>query len=201
MSGERASSAHGDAIQDQAGPRPVTYDDAARQYSPGTRAASGRYDDLSMRDFLARAYAKLRASGEYDPGKHGTGSTEPLTMAEHLELLATQEYLSRAYKPSFEVDEALRAGATWAQVAEALGTDEALARGAYREWADGQHHLLTWTGGRIGMSDTEHAAAIERAARPGKEAGQLTGRAANRAPLAADVAADQARKNAREAGS
>jgi hypothetical protein len=201
VSGEPASRAHGDEVHDPAGPRPVTYDDASRLYGPGTRAASGRYDDLSMRDFLAGAYAKLRASGQYDPDKHGTGSTGPLTVAEHLELLATQEYLSRAYKPSFEVDLALRAGATWAQLAEALGTDEASARAAYREWADGQHHLLTWTDGRIGMSDAEHESAIERAAGPNREAGQLTGRAGNRAPLAADAAADQARQDAREAGS
>ncbi len=172
MSGESASRANGEEAHDPAGPRPVTYDDAARLYGPGTHAASRRYDDLGMRDCLAGAYAKLRASGEYEPDRHGTGSTEPLTVAEHLELLATQEYLSRAFSPSFEVDEALRAGATWAQVAKALGTDEASARVAYREWADGQHRLLTWTGGRIGMSDAEHAAAIKRAASPDREAGQ-----------------------------
>jgi hypothetical protein len=75
-------------------------------------------------------------------------------------------------KPSFEIDNALRTGASWPQVAAALGTDEAAARVAYREWADGQHDLLTWTAGRIGMSDAEHAAAIDRAAGPDREAGQ-----------------------------
>jgi hypothetical protein len=125
-----------------------------------------------MRDLLARARAKLKARGEYDPTRHGPDDTEPLTAAEHLELLAATEYLSRAYKPSFEVDHALRAGASWPQVAAALGTDEASARAAYREWADGQHDLLTRAGGRIGMSHAEHAAAIERAAIPDREAGQ-----------------------------
>src|SRR5258706_11786880 len=118
---------------------PVTYDQASRRYGPGTMVARDRYDELSMREHLARAYATLKASGQYDPARHGTRDTGPLTAAEHLELVATAEYLSRSYKPAFEVDQALRAGATWAQVADALGTDEADARAAYRAWADGQH--------------------------------------------------------------
>jgi len=145
-------------------PGPVSYDDAARRYGPGTIDARERYDELSMRDHLVRAYARLRASGEYDAARHGTGDTEPLTAAEHLELLATAEYLARAYKPSFETDNALRAGASWAQVADALGTDEAAARVAYRAWADGQHDMLTWTDGRLGMSHAEYAEAMQRVA-------------------------------------
>jgi hypothetical protein len=145
-------------------PGPVTYDDAARRYGPGTIAARERYDELSMRDHLARAYARLRASDEYDAAKHGAGDTEPLTAAEHLELLATAEYLARAYKPSFETDNALRAGASWAQVAEALGTGEAAARVTYRAWADGQHDMLTWTDGRLGMSHAAYPEAMQRVA-------------------------------------
>jgi hypothetical protein len=151
---------------------PVTVDDADRRYGPGRHAARERYDELSMRDHLARGLATLQARGEYDPARHGPGDAEPLTAAEHLELLAAAEYLSRAYKPSVEVDYALRAGASWPQVAAALGTDEASARVAYREWADGQHDLLTWTQGQLGMSDAEHAAALDRAAGPDREAGQ-----------------------------
>ena len=93
----------------------------------------------------------------------GAGDTQPLTAAEHLELLATAEHLSRSYKPVPEVDHALRAGASWAQIAGALGTDEPTARAAYRAWADGQHDLLTWTEGRLGMSDAEHAEAMRHA--------------------------------------
>jgi len=145
-------------------PGPVTHDDAARRYGPGTIGARERYDELSMRDHLARAYARLRASGEYDAARHGTGDAEPLTAAEHLELLATAEHLARAYKPSFETDNALRAGASWAQVADALGIDEAAARVAYRAWADGQHDMLTWTEGRLGMSHAEYAEAMQRVA-------------------------------------
>jgi hypothetical protein len=147
-------------------PRPITCDQASQRYGPGLLAARERYDELSGRYHLARAYATLRARGEYDPTKHGTGDTEPLTAEEHLELLALGEYLARSYKPSFEVDNALRAGATWAQVAEALDTDEAMARVAYRAWADGQHDMLRWTEARLGMSDAEYAEVIARAGEP-----------------------------------
>jgi hypothetical protein len=143
--------------------RPVTYNAVSERYGPGTRDAQERYDELSIRDCLSCAYAKLRATGEYDPARHGAAETEPLTAAEHLELLATAEYLSRSYKPVPEVDYALRAGASWAQVADALGTDEPAARADYRAWADGQHDMLTWTEGRLGMSDTEYAEAMRRA--------------------------------------
>lgn len=146
--------------------RPITYDQVGQRYGPGRHDARERYDELSIREHLARAYVTLRARGAYDPAKHGTGDTEPLTAAEHLELLALGEYLARSYKPSFEVDHALRVGATWAQVAEALDADEARARVAYRAWADGQHDMLNWTEGRLGMSDAEHAEAIARAGEP-----------------------------------
>jgi len=147
--------------QDQ--PRPVTYDQVAQRYGPGRHEARERYDELSGREHLARAYATLQARGEYDPAKHGTRDTEPLATDEHLELLAIGEYLARSYKPSFEVHRSLRAGATWRQVAEALDTDEAMARVAYRAWADGQHDMLNWTEGRLGMSDAEYAEVNERA--------------------------------------
>jgi hypothetical protein len=143
--------------------RPVSYNAVSQRYGPGMHDARERYDELITRDCLSRAYAQLRATGEYDPARHGAGDLEPLTPAEHLELLAIAEYLSRSYKPVPEVDHALRAGASWAQIAGALGTDEPAARAAYRAWADGQHDLLAWTEGRLGMSDAEHAAAIQRA--------------------------------------
>jgi hypothetical protein len=143
--------------------RPVTYNAVSGRYGPGTHDARERYDDLSTRECLSRSYAKLRATGQYDPARHGAGDSQPLTAAEHLELLATAEYLSRSYRPVPEVDHALRAGASWAQVADALGTDEPAARTAYRAWADGQHDLLTWTDGRLGMNDADYAEAIQRA--------------------------------------
>ena len=143
--------------------QPITYHEVSRLYGPGTIGARERYGELSMREHLARAYTTLWARGEYDPAKHGAGDTEPLTAEEHLELLALGEYLARSYKPSFEVNHALQAGATWAQVAEALDVDEATARVEYRAWADGQHDMLRWTEGRLGMSDAEYTEVIGRA--------------------------------------
>lgn len=146
--------------------QPATYEQAARRYGPGTHAARERHDELSMRDHLARADAKRRAAVDRDPEQREAGDTEPLTAGEHLELLATAEYLARAYKPSCEVHNALRAGATWAQIAGALDTSEAAARAAYRAWADGQHDMLRWTGGRLGLSDAEYAEARAQAGEP-----------------------------------
>lgn len=144
-------------------PLPVTYHAVSQRYDPGTHDARERYDELSMREHLARAYANLRATGQYDPARHGPGDTQPLTTTEHLELLATGEYLSRSYKPAPQVDHALRVGASWTQIADALGTDDTTARAAYRAWADGQHNLLTWTEGQLGMSDADYAEAMRRA--------------------------------------
>jgi hypothetical protein len=40
----------------------------------------------------------------------------------------------------------------------------AAVRTAYRAWADGQHDMLTWTEGRLGMSYAEYAEAMQRVA-------------------------------------
>ncbi len=73
-------------------PQPVTYNDALQRYRPQTHAAIKRCEELSWRDEVARAEAGLRARGQYDPAKYGTGDSEPLSRDEHLELLATLEY-------------------------------------------------------------------------------------------------------------
>jgi hypothetical protein len=176
------SDAFADYQSEQARPvtsdQPVTSEQADRRYGPGTRAARERHDELSMRDFLARADAR-RAAGDRDPERHGAGNAERLTVREHLELLATAEYLARAYMPSREVHHALRAGATWPQVAAAVGTSEAAARAAYQAWADGQHDMLRWTGGRLGMSDAEYAETRARAGEPEPSAAEA-GAAAHR---------------------
>jgi len=128
--------------------------------------ARDRYDELTQRDLSARARATLVARGEYDPAKHGTANPEPLTLTEHLEVLANGEVVARVYRHPVQVDRALHAGATWAQIAEATGSTEAEARHDYRDWADGQHRL--WAGelggepGRFGMDDDAYAAAIAR---------------------------------------
>jgi hypothetical protein len=154
---------------DKAEARPVSY-----YLTPGSDRtwldARDRYDELTQRDLSARSRAILVARGEYDPTKHGTADLEPLTLTEHLEVLANGEVVARVYRHPAQVDRALRAGATWAQIAEATGSSEAQVRQDYREWAEGQHGL--WTGqlggerGRFGMDDAGYAEAIARAEAP-----------------------------------
>ena len=133
----------------------------------GIIAARERFDELTSRDHTARAIATLKARGTYDPAKHSDASkNQPLTAAEHLEVLATGEVLARHYRHPAYVDQAVKAGASGAQIAEAVGSDEAEARQQYREWADGQHNLYAHFEGKFGMNDAEHAAAIKRASEP-----------------------------------
>jgi hypothetical protein len=146
--------------------RPVSY-----YLTPGRGRtwldARDRYDELTQRDLLVRSRAKLEARGEYDPAKHGSDDREPLTLRERLEVLANGEVVARVYRHPYQVHYALEAGATWQQIAEATGTDEAKLRAEYREFARGQHQLWADDGGKWGMDDADYAAAIARA---GKEA-------------------------------
>ena len=87
----------------------------------------------------------------------------PLTVAEYLEMLALGERIARYYRHPSTVDRAVKAGATWDQIAAATGTTAEAARAAYREWADGQHTYA-------GMGDDEYAAALRAA---GEGGGQL----------------------------
>lgn len=145
----------------------------------GITQARERFDELTSRDLMARAYETLKARGTYDPARHGdAGKYQPLTTAEHLEVLASGEVLARHYRHPAHVDQAVKAGATWPQIAEAIGSGEAQARQQYREWADGQHDLYAHYKGQLGINDAEHAAAIKRASEPAtppgveREAGQ-----------------------------
>jgi hypothetical protein len=145
----------------------------------GITQARERFDELTGRETMSRAIATLKARGAYDPGRHPDPDTyQPLTAAEHLEVLAIGEVLARHYRHPAYVDQAVKAGASWTQIAEAVGSDEAQARQQYREWAHGQHDLYVAYEGKFGMNDAEHAAAIKRACEPstapgaGHEAGQ-----------------------------
>jgi hypothetical protein len=159
-----------DTIPQQPGaPGPTTYHGASRSDRTWLDARD-RYDELTQRDLSARARATLVARGEYDPAKHGSADPEPLTLTEHLEVLANGEVVARVYRHPYQVHRALEAGATWGQIADATGGNEDQARHEYREFAEGQHRL--WTGelggsaGRFGMNDAEYAAAIARASEP-----------------------------------
>jgi hypothetical protein len=146
-----------------AGPPPAT---PRAPPAPAAATPRARYDELTQREQLARACATLKTQGGCDPGKHGSGDTEPLTLAGYLEIIATGEVVARTYRHPVDVDRALAAGASWAQVAAARGCPEAQARQEYREWAQGQHNLWRGeygAGGRFGVDDAEYAAAIARA--------------------------------------
>jgi hypothetical protein len=152
--------------------RPVTYSDAEDSYR-GTVGARERFEELDHRHHMVRAEEALKARREYDSAKYGPeGQYEPLTVADRLELIATGEVLARYYRHPVQVHYALEAGATWAQVAAARGTGEAQARQDYREWADRSHALWERYEGKFGMDPAEHAAAMRKAAEPGREAGQ-----------------------------
>jgi hypothetical protein len=133
----------------------------------GITEARERFDELTSRDLTARSLATLKSRGTYDPARHTDPGKYPrLTAAEHLEVLALGEVLARHYRHPAYVDQAVKAGATWLQIAEAIGSGEAQARQHYREWADGQHDLYLYYKGQLGMGDAEHAAAIQRASEP-----------------------------------
>jgi hypothetical protein len=144
----------------------ITYWHAQDAYR-GTTEARERFDELTDRDLNVRAYATLKARGTYDPDKHGDADRhQPLTAAEHLELLAAGEMLARHYRHPALVHQAVEAGAAWPQIAEAVGAGEQEVRQKYGEWAERQHTLHTYYPGTLGLNDADYATAIRRAAEP-----------------------------------
>ena len=153
-----------DSLSAAADERPVSYYHATGNGRTWLDARD-RYDELTQRDLHARSIATLKARGEYDPAQHGVDDPQPLTLREHLEVLANGEVVARVYRHPYQVHHALEAGATWEQIAEATGTDEAKARQAYREFVAGQNRLWRHYR-RSGLDDAEYAAALARAAEP-----------------------------------
>jgi len=148
---------------EQTSPPATTYPQTSGRYR-ATGDARERFEELAVRDVSARAFMALVARGDYDPRIHGeVGGSEPLTVTEHLELLAAGELLARYYRHPAHAHRALQAGATWAQVAAATGRGEAQARRDYRDWADDEHRLWADCGGEFGIDAAEYAAAIARA--------------------------------------
>jgi hypothetical protein len=130
---------------------PITYNEA----SDGNIVDQiDRYRELADHDTMARAIATLKARGTYQPNEHvNEDRFPPLTVAEHLEMLALGERIARYYRHPSQVDRAVRAGASWAQIAAAAGTTEDAARAAYRDWAEGQHKYA-------GMSNATYVEAL-----------------------------------------
>jgi hypothetical protein len=127
-------------------PPATTYQETSSRYR-GTKDARERFEELLVREVSARAF----------------GSSEPLTVTEHLELLAAGEMLARYYRHPAHAHRALQAGATWAQVAAATGREEVQARRDYREWAEDEHRLWADCNGEYGIDPAEYAAAVARA--------------------------------------
>jgi hypothetical protein len=148
---------------EQMSPPATTYQETSGRYR-NTGEARERFEELAVRDVSSRAFMALVERGDYDPRLHAdVGRSGPLTVTEHLELLAAGELLARYYRHSAHVHRALQAGATWEQIAAATGCDEARARQDYREWAAQEHQLWVDHGGELGIDAAEYAAAAARA--------------------------------------
>jgi hypothetical protein len=150
---------------DHGGAYPVTYEQAAVSGRWLTEARD-RYEELTGRRLAAKTVATLRQRGQFDPSNTAHTSLaerQPLSARDHLELLAAGEVLARYYRHPAAVHDAVRAGATWEQVAAARGTDETAERRRYREWAEGQRQLAA-DYPQFGMNQAEFAEALDRAA-------------------------------------
>ena len=140
---------------------PVTYRQAA---DLSFADALIRYQLLSHRDRLSKTAAGLRPPGR----RHrGAAAAEPLTVNERLELLTLGVHLARHFRDPVMVHDAVRAGATWPQIAAALGRKSLHARQDYAEWADSQRALAERSPGMTsGFSEAEHIRAQAAAACP-----------------------------------
>lgn len=69
-------------------PPATTYQETSGRYR-STADARERFEELAVREVSARAFMALAARGHYDRRAHGDpGGSRPLTVTEHLELLA-----------------------------------------------------------------------------------------------------------------
>src|SRR5687768_4441932 len=105
-----------------------------------------RYEELRTRDSLA------------DPDD--PGGPDPLRRAEALELLALGEVIARkaGHGRQLTVRTARGAGASWADIGQALGTTRQSAWESHRRWIDGQVAQRS-TVGAIGFDEQDAATA------------------------------------------
>jgi hypothetical protein len=143
-------------------PEHVTTWHDARYDMPVSRQLE-RYNELAAKNASARARIELVARGIYDPARHGADDRPPLTVAEHIELLALAECVARTVRHPSNVHHALLAGVTWADIARVVDSDELTVRRDYQLWADDQHDLNQRYPDR-GMTADEYAAATARVA-------------------------------------
>ena len=123
-----------------------------------------RYQLLARRDLLSKTAASSRPPGRRHPGG---AASEPLTVAERLELLALGEHLACRFRHPALIHYAVQTGATWPQIAAALDQVSFHARQDYANWADGQRALAKCSPGvTTGFSEAEHIKALAAAAYP-----------------------------------
>ena len=149
----------------EAAPRPLTYEAARSRYQGAEAEAYERFAELRMQDVAALSANPVLSAG-----------CEPLTAAEHLEMMAVAEVLARYFRrDQARIHHAVGAGASWEQIAGAVGTSAARARQDYRDWA-GQQHVRSENPHPygLGLDDFEYLTALARAAEPdaGRQRGQ-----------------------------
>ena len=122
-------------LAEEAAKRPVTYHDA----SGGSIVDQiDRYRELADRDLMARSIATLKARGTYEPNEYvNEAKFPPLTVAEHLEMLA----LGERHRPLLP---APVAGGQGGQGRGHLGAD----RGCHRHHGGRRPGCLPRVGGR-----------------------------------------------------
>ncbi len=85
------------------GSRPVTWDEAGKEPDGRLRAVSellAHWSELTGRDLNERTITTLRARGSHDPAVHGDAARHPpLTVSEHLVVLALGEAIGRVVRP------------------------------------------------------------------------------------------------------
>jgi hypothetical protein len=159
MAGQRDTGA-----EPETEPRPLTYEAASARYL-NIEAAYERFTELRIREVSVLSENPVLSGG-----------SEPLTVAEHLEMMAAAEVLARYFhRHQARIDRAVRAGASWDQVAAATGISAPQARQEYRDWIRQQHvRSENPNPYGLGMDDAEYLAALARAVEPDadRDAGQ-----------------------------
>ena len=117
-------------------------------------AAVARLEELRVREAMANPDASEAAF-------------PPLTREESLELLALQEVVARkaGYGRPLTVRTARTAGASWAEIGQALGTSRQAAWEAHQRWIDGQAAQFGRVG-EIGFDDADAESARALAGGP-----------------------------------
>jgi len=138
-------------------PRPITQ----------PQAAAVPVAEALMRQQLLEHLHLLSKTARRPGRRHGPAAAKPLTIPERLELLALSERLARHFQNPVRVHLAVQAGATWPQIAAALGRESYYVRQGYTYWADGQRDIAKQSPGMTtGFSEAEHIAALAAAELP-----------------------------------